>query len=514
MGRAKEYRQRLKYQVASAEKKTLENLLAVQFKTELGLSEVEGRLLGYRVSDWVITQADLRGPNQIYLAASKGRDCFARRQHVAQRIMLTPYAAEDLDLELEFGLAVMQLGRILRLIEEAYRQDALLSSKQLTFLCHITPTSLRGRLKKVREEGLWAPVKGLSRADRQRGGYFRSTLVLKAYFTQTESLVDIRRKLAISRQIFSDLLSRFSNVAKVVLEGYFNPANPEEAQWDDLIRATPSKQLTSLLGKLTPSQGLLGRNLFWANLKNDFTLSPIKLRAIRETVEEILATLSQGRGDGDIVYWAVSSREPAGKPLEACQLLPVTLTLYDLEDMPPAHVDRDLNRVSEIKFTKVLRLTTQAKQGGGYLTYADLSYLLGLHPEAISRLVRANPKVVVPLRGSECDIGRGVTHRQKIIRLYLEMHTETEIAARTGHSYEAIEEYIKEFATIYVLKERGLPVPLIRRVTGRSTKLIKAYLELIAEFDRPEYAFRFHHLKQIFLAYEDEFKKNPSGEKR
>ena len=187
MGRAKEYRQRLKYQVASAEKKTLENMLAVQFKTELGLSEVEGRLLSRRVSSWVIAQPDLRGPNQIYFEASNGRDIFARRLHVTKKIMLTLFAAEDLELELEFGLAVMQLGRILRLIEEAYEQDALLSGKQLTLLCHITPTSLRGRLKKVREEGLWAPLMGLSQVERQRGGQFRSTLILKAYLIQKDS---------------------------------------------------------------------------------------------------------------------------------------------------------------------------------------------------------------------------------------------------------------------------------------------------------------------------------------
>lgn len=514
MGRAKEYRQRLKYQVASAEKKTLENMLAVQFKDELGLSEVEARLLSRRVSNWVIAQPDLRGPNQIYLEASNGRDTFARRLHVAKKVMLTPYATEDLELEFEFGLAVMQLGRILRLIEEAHEQDALLSGKQLTLLCHITPTSLRGRLKEVREEGLWAPLMGLSRADRQRGGQFRSTLILNAYLTQKEPLVEIRRKFAVSRQRFSDLLSRFGKITKAHSEDYFNPAGPEEAQWADSISSMPQEKRALLLDQAAAPQDRDGHDSFWAELKTDFALSPVKLRAIRETVEEILAALSKERSDGDIVYWAVADREPAGKPLEACRLVPLNLTLYDPADMPPNDLNRDLNRVSEIKFEKVLRLSTQAKQGGGYLTYADLSYLLGLHPEAISRLVRANPTVVIPLRGSECDIGRGVTHRQKIIRLYLEMHTETEIAARSGHSYEAIEEYIKEFATIYVLTERGMPAALIRRVTGRSTKLIKTYLELIAEFDQPEYAFRFHHLQKIFSTYEDGFKKNPLEEKR
>lgn len=119
--------------------------------------------------------------------------------------------------------------------------------------------------------------------------------------------------------------------------------------------------------------------------------------------------------------------------------------------------------------------------------------------------------MLVPLRGLECDIGRGITHRRKIIELYLEMHTETEIVVRTGHSYESVENYIKEFAAVAVLSERGLPPPLIRRVRGRSMKLVKTYLELIREYLGPEYAFRLHHLRKGFLAHEAEFKKNQRG---
>jgi hypothetical protein len=36
---------------------------------------------------------------------------------------------------------------------------------------------------------------------------------------------------------------------------------------------------------------------------------------------------------------------------------------------------------------------------------------------------------------------------------------------------------------------------MIRKVTGRSMQLVKTYLELIREYDRPEYAFRFQHIK-------------------
>ena len=64
-----------------------------------------------------------------------------------------------------------------------------------------------------------------------------------------------------------------------------------------------------------------------------------------------------------------------------------------------------------------------------------------------------------------------VTHRKEIVELYLQMYTESEIVARTGHSYESIENYIKEFAAVLVMAERGMGPTLIRRVLGRSLKL-------------------------------------------
>lgn len=288
------------------------------------------------------------------------------------------------------------------------------------------------------------------------------------------------------------------------MAGEFQPQGPKEASWVTLIKATPARRLKPVLDKPGTAPNTGDWSTFRGELETDFALSPVKLRAVKEVTLGLLSTLSANRSAGDVVYWAVASTEPAGKPLEACRLVPVTLTLYDPADLPPPDVDRDVNRLSGIKLEKVVRCATQAKQGGGYLTYADMSYLLGLHPEAIARLVRANPQVVVPLRGAECDIGRGITHRRNIIRLYLEMHTETEIFSRTGHSYEAIENYIKEFATVLVLSERGLTAPMIRRITGRSMKLVNTYLELLREYSGPEYAFRLHYLRKVFQVHKEE----------
>ncbi|MDD3893424.1 MAG: DUF1670 domain-containing protein [Syntrophomonadaceae bacterium] len=313
MGRAKKYRQRLKYQVASARKKTLDSLLAVRFAEELGMSETEARLLGYRTGRWILSQPGVRGPNQILFDAVFGWDSFSRRHKTLRKIRLTPYDIEDLDLELEFGLFTMQAGRIFRLVEEAYRQDALLIAKQLTMLCNITPTSLRGRLAVLRREGIWIPVAGLSHAERERGGQLRSAWALAKYL-DGQPLAEVRRTVALSRETFRHLLSCFSNAARLILEGKFTPYEPEEAAWTGIVQAVPKKKLLSLLDE----SGVPAPAEDWVSFKNqlelDFAMSPVKVRAVRDIVGEILATLPASRPDGDIVYWAVSSTEPAGKP--------------------------------------------------------------------------------------------------------------------------------------------------------------------------------------------------------
>lgn len=429
------------------------------------------------------------------------------RYNTVGKIKLTPYDIEDLDLELEFGLSTSQTAKIMRMIEEAYVQDASLSAKQLTLLCTITPTSLRKKLKNLRELGVFVPVKGISLEDRAKKTLFRSTFVMAKYL-EGMPIAQTRQKLGISAQRFRNIYSSFTEVAKLAAGGRFVSGDDEELQWASLATHSVKKLIEKLKETISPIRGKCSWDIFGSRLVKDFNLSPIKLLAIKEAVEEILSTLLNDRANGDIIYWAISASEPAGKPLEMSKLVPTVLTLYDPSDMPTALANRDINRVSDIKFKKALRLATQAKACGAYLTYADLGYLLGIHPVAISRLIKANPKIVVPLRGASCDIGRGITHRRNIIKLYLEMHTETEIVSRTGHCYESVENYINEFAKVYVLYSRGMPLPLIRRVTGRSTRLICAYMELIKDYSTPAYAFRFAHLGKIFEAHDLKKTKN------
>lgn len=511
MGREKEYRQRLKYQVSCVRRKTLESQIAGQLRNELGLSSAEARLLSRRIAAWLQRKEGFRAPNQIVIEASAGRDRFIRNgKGQTVKVNLTPFALEDLELELEFGLKTMQAGRICRLLEQAYDQDALLSGRQLTWLTNITPTSLRFRLASFRNIEIYVPYLGLSRQARRSPGVLRSTWVLREYVSG-RNVTEIRKDAAMSKGRFEDILRSLSALATDP-HPTTSATDRERKEWVVLMHSTHPSKLKRLFSvPLEMKDQYAQEDEIVRELKTEFGMPPVKVRAVLGLMRELEDSLSEQRPEHTVVYWAVASNEPAGKPLEACALVPVRLSLVKADDVPDRQRDADFNCVRHMKAKKALRYATEAKRCGGYLTYADLGYLLGIHPDAISNLVQKTEPTIIPLRGSECDIGRGVTHRREIIKMFLELHTETEISDRSGHSYESIENYIKEFGTVMFLHEQGMAVPMIRKVTGRSTRLVQAYMELLKEYSRPEYAFRFNYLRALVETGENRPKKGGLG---
>jgi hypothetical protein len=93
----------------------------------------------------------------------------------------------------------------------------------------------------------------------------------------------------------------------------------------------------------------------------------------------------------------------------------------------------------------------------------------------------------VPTRGTIQDIGPGVTHKSKIVKLWLEGFEYTDIERRTGHSGTSVQRYISGFTKAIRFHTKGYSLPEIRGFTDMSERLIKDYLNLYEEFkDKPE----------------------------
>ena len=98
-------------------------------------------------------------------------------------------------------------------------------------------------------------------------------------------------------------------------------------------------------------------------------------------------------------------------------------------------------------------------------------------------------------------MGPTLSHADKIIRLYMDGYTETEIVRRTGHSYDSIESYLLDFARVTYLLEKNLPIPAIRKVMGCSRKLVEKYVSLYREFCGSDYAFMMARIRRMAEAH-------------
>jgi len=114
------------------------------------------------------------------------------------------------------------------------------------------------------------------------------------------------------------------------------------------------------------------------------------------------------------------------------------------------------------------------------LTHEDLGYLLNSSLATIKRDVaylRAEG-FNIPTRGQVKDIGKGVSHKTKIVKAYLAGYTFTEIERKHRHSIGAIHRYCQDFTRVVRLRHKQLKIGDIRRTTNLSERLIGEYLAL------------------------------------
>ena len=120
----------------------------------------------------------------------------------------------------------------------------------------------------------------------------------------------------------------------------------------------------------------------------------------------------------------------------------------------------------EVREKRIIRLFKEGYEQGGVLSNNDIALLLNISPSTVSKQVREymeRTKEVVPTRGTVHDLGRAITHKRIIIRLYPERYLTSEIARRTKHSEEACDRYIRAFNKVRMLADRNMSVEEIAR---------------------------------------------------
>jgi len=249
-----------------------------------------------------------------------------------------------------------------------------------------------------------------------------------------------------------------------------------------------SRSLYGIEGVLMPAAGIDSKSLtnawrktneqeLFNQLKTDYGFSQALSRSLVQLMHDHIETNYDNlREDSQVIYHAVSAQEPPGKLIDQLRLVPVTLTISHPDD---AAILREQG-VSGLRKHKLLRFADEAYDQGGLLIQEDLALLLTTSIRTIQRDMQEMRQqgIVVPTRGEIQDIGPTVSHKTKIVELYLKGYEYTEIERKTRHTGEAIKRYISGFSKVVLLSDQGYSVIQIRELTSSSEKVITEYLAL------------------------------------
>jgi len=219
---------------------------------------------------------------------------------------------------------------------------------------------------------------------------------------------------------------------------------------------------------------------FIYELENSYELSPKLSQSILVTAKECLLRDHQLK-EGQIEVTVIEIEQKAGRVIEKLEKKKVRLTIDNgLDDI---EVLKEYGRIA-LRQIKIERITEEALEQGGVLSQEDLSKYLGCTVRTIQRDIKQikNKSIDVVTRGYLHNIGRGQTHKVKIIGMYLDGQTYSDIKLRTKHSVGAIKRYLGSFVKVLMSQSRGIYwIKEISIVTGISAVLVQQYTELIKE---------------------------------
>lgn len=214
---------------------------------------------------------------------------------------------------------------------------------------------------------------------------------------------------------------------------------------------------------------------------NGTGLSPWESEVFVKVVDKIYFEANTGTlKPGDTLFCCVALKEGAGKPLNECEMVTARLTLFGADDFDGLDDGKD-GRLAAVRRRRMLRLCEQALDQGGVLSQEDLAVLLMCDSKTVRREIAAlkTTGIVVPTRGTVKDIGPGVTHRELIVRHWLEGREELEICRLTHHSMGSVESYLQTFKRVVFLREeKKFTDHEIAVAAGVSARLVGIYTEL------------------------------------
>ena len=193
---------------------------------------------------------------------------------------------------------------------------------------------------------------------------------------------------------------------------------------------TTNKSLYDRSLEKTPEQ------LFINSLRKEYELSPAESLGILELAKSCLfGEVPQLLGKQK--FLCASKKAKHGKALKEQEMVEVELTLDNgIEDLDVLRRQGS----KSLRQLKLLRITEEAYIQGGLLTQEDIGRLLQVSSRTIREDIRElqRDSNLVRTRGNEHDIGRGISHKSRIIELYVQGYMYEKIIRKSRHSAHSI----------------------------------------------------------------------------
>jgi hypothetical protein len=185
---------------------------------------------------------------------------------------------------------------------------------------------------------------------------------------------------------------------------------------------------------------------------------------------------------GQMVWIARSdvAKQGYGKRSADTEAKRVILSLVNEEERDTLAKD---GQVKKLKDKRMARLINEAKQQGEVLSLADLSAIMLLALNTLSKHTRDYQKEtgkLLPTAGNVLDIGRGITHKRETAELYAKGYNAMEISRMIDHELKNVETYIEDMERVKILASKD--VQTISRLTRLSASLVREYLEIIRTY--------------------------------
>jgi len=233
-------------------------------------------------------------------------------------------------------------------------------------------------------------------------------------------------------------------------------------------------------GEIERLSNLSEKQFFVDDLKCDFGLSPVEADTLYHRITAFNHDYhSADRAKNQIIITVVTRGEPAGKPVKDCRKTETRLTMMADEDLEIRH----LHGTKAERRARELRMCEEALEQNGVLTQEQLAHILCVSRSTVKRDKKALARqgITLPTRGEVEDIGPGRSHKARAVELVLKGHTFTEASRKIDHCPESVDRYFEAFSAVTFLREEGYPVPLIRKVTKISERVIKEYIDIMDE---------------------------------